>query len=167
MNAASTQGQIAKHLIDDNIHMTVATADADGTPWVSPVFFVSDDDYDLYWTSWKNARHSQNIRSNPKAGIVIYEAEASRPVQAVYIAATVVEITEPAEVAAAIEVMRGRPQPERWMINSFEDVSGDGPWRIYRAHPRTIEVRSEAEDGGLPIVTREPADFRCSAGRSD
>ena len=32
----------ARNVIDANNYMVLATADADGRPWVSPVYFTSD-----------------------------------------------------------------------------------------------------------------------------
>jgi nitroimidazol reductase NimA-like FMN-containing flavoprotein (pyridoxamine 5'-phosphate oxidase superfamily) len=151
--------QRAKHLIEDVDHMMLATADPSGKPWVSPVFFVPDPDgYDLYWTSWKDAKHSQNIRGNAQVGIAIYETEPRT--DAVYIAARAVELDDPDEVRHGIEVMARREQPDRWVIKDSSNVTGEGPWRIYRASPETIDVRADAEAGGLPIVTRQRADFR-------
>jgi nitroimidazol reductase NimA-like FMN-containing flavoprotein (pyridoxamine 5'-phosphate oxidase superfamily) len=159
MNARPTPLARAKHLIDDVDHMTIATTDASGNPWVSPVFFVPDpEQYDLYWTSWKEARHSKNIRNNPHVAIVVYETQ---PVpDALYITAEAVELTNPDEIAHAMEVMARRRQPDRWVIKGISNVTGDGPWRIYRARPQTVAVRADAETGGLPIVTRQQADLR-------
>lgn len=71
-----------------------------------------------------------------------------------------VELATPAELQHAIGVMARKPQPARWSIDGLDDVVGDGPWRIYRAHPLTIEVRSQATRRGKPVARREPADFR-------
>lgn len=147
----------ARALIDRNLHMTLATADAVGTPWVSPVLYVPDDEYDLYWVSDEEARHSENIRINPVVAITIFETQ---PVAAVYIAADAREINDPDEARRAIRVLERRSQPEKWVTQELADVIGNGPWRIYRATPKTIEVRKEIEKKNKPVVVREPADFR-------
>jgi nitroimidazol reductase NimA-like FMN-containing flavoprotein (pyridoxamine 5'-phosphate oxidase superfamily) len=159
MDTHRTPQQRAKHLLVDVEHMTIATTDPSGIPWVSPVFFVPDPaQYDLHWTSWREARHSENIRNNPNVAIVVYETQPGT--DAVYITAEALELTERSEIEHGIEVMARQPQPDRWMIKDISDVTGEGSWRIYRASLRTIEVRADAEAGGLPIVTRQPADFR-------
>ncbi len=139
--------------------MTLATACADGAPWISPVFYVPDDAYNLHWVSWKEARHSENIRARGEVSIVIY---AKEPVDAVYLTADAIELVTDEEARAGTEVMRRRPQQERWTIRALTDVIDEGPWRIYRAVPRSIEVRKEVQIAGLDCVTREPADFRQS-----
>jgi len=140
----------------------VATVDANGMPWVSPVFYVPDENYDLYWTSEKTARHSENIRNTGAAAIVIYEAESAKPVDAVYMSAESAELTDPEDVERGIEVMARKPQPDKWLIESVDDVTGIGPWRIYRARPTAIEVRADAVKKGKAVVRRESADFRMS-----
>jgi nitroimidazol reductase NimA-like FMN-containing flavoprotein (pyridoxamine 5'-phosphate oxidase superfamily) len=136
--------------------MIIATADAHGAPWASPVFYVPAENYDLYWTSEKTSRHSENIRSTGAAAIVIYEAERGKPVDAVYISAESTELADPEDVKRGIEVMARKPQPDKWLIESVDDVTGDGPWRIYRAHPTTIEVRADAVEKGKAVVAESP-----------
>jgi hypothetical protein len=158
-----TPQQRARRLIDENQNMVLATADPEGIPWISPVFFVPDENYNLYWTSEKTARHSENIRCTGATAIVIFDAEPGKPVDAVYMSCESDELTDPVEIHRAIAVLSRKPQPEKWSIDSVEDVSGDGPWRIYRARPTTIEVRASAVAGGRPVARRQPADFRAGA----
>jgi nitroimidazol reductase NimA-like FMN-containing flavoprotein (pyridoxamine 5'-phosphate oxidase superfamily) len=138
--------------------MTLATADGSGKPWVSPVFFVPDDAYDLYWVSAKSARHSANVRDNPSVALVVYATEPD--VDAVYMAAHAEELNESGEVERGIEVVARREQPPQWRINGIADVTDAGPWRIYRAAVDKIEVRRPGEEGGKAVVGRELADFR-------
>ena len=111
-----TASETAKRLIDGNSNMVLATADPAGVPWVSPVFYVADGDYDLYWTSDPDARHSANVRSNAHVAIVIFKTD---PVDAVYISARAVEINDIAEVTKAVEIMHAKQQPERWVIDDI------------------------------------------------
>src|ERR1017187_10571739 len=97
--------QRAKQLIETKTNMTLATSNSSGVPWVSPVFYVPDDRYDLCWTSWIEARHSENVRNNPAVAIVIYHSVPKEPVDAVYIAAQAVELNDPDEVARSMEIM--------------------------------------------------------------
>jgi nitroimidazol reductase NimA-like FMN-containing flavoprotein (pyridoxamine 5'-phosphate oxidase superfamily) len=153
-----TPGERARRLIDQNSHMVIATTDLEGTPWVSPVFYVADDSYDLYWTSAAAARHSANIRESGAVAIVIFETEPE--VDAVYLAGHAVELEEPDDVRMGIEIMGRKLQPERWQIEGTDDVTGEGPWRVYRAHPTTVEVREDGIEKGKAVAGREPADSR-------
>ncbi len=66
----------AKEIIENNIYCTVATSTKDGKPWISPVFFGYDENYNIYWVSDKNAKHSELIRNNPSVAIVIFNSQA-------------------------------------------------------------------------------------------
>jgi nitroimidazol reductase NimA-like FMN-containing flavoprotein (pyridoxamine 5'-phosphate oxidase superfamily) len=145
----------ARSLIDRNQHMIIGTADLTGTPWTSPVFYVCDTDGALYWVSDQAARHSHNIRANPAIAIVIYEP---KPADAVYITARAVELDDEAAIRHAMNVLRRKPQPDRWVVQEVADVVGDNPWRIYRAEPGLIEIRAETTKNGKPVVIREPVD---------
>jgi hypothetical protein len=61
-------------LIKASPYMVLATADADGTPWVSPVWFATDDGRAFYWVSDPNTRHSRNIAVRPEIAIVIFDS---------------------------------------------------------------------------------------------
>jgi predicted pyridoxine 5'-phosphate oxidase superfamily flavin-nucleotide-binding protein len=52
---------IARRLIEANMYMTIATADGDGRPWVSPVWFAAASDTEFLWVSAPDARHSRNL----------------------------------------------------------------------------------------------------------
>lgn len=137
--------------------MTIATADDAGRPWVSPVFYSVDDDRALYWVSDKDALHSANIRYRPDVAIVIYADEGN--VDAVYIHARATELDAEAEVLFGINVMASRDQGDKWKIDDVTEVTGDGPWRIYKAIRKRTQVRVERTKQGKPVVEREDADF--------
>jgi uncharacterized protein YhbP (UPF0306 family) len=151
-------GDRARSLMERADLMTLATSDEAGVPWVSPVFYVPDDAYNLFWVSAKDARHSENIQARATVAIVIYSTEPE--VDAVYLSAEAEEIAEEDDAQTGAEIMRRKPQPEKWIISVIADVIGDGPLRIYKALPTSIEVRREVRVDGKAVVTREPADFR-------
>jgi nitroimidazol reductase NimA-like FMN-containing flavoprotein (pyridoxamine 5'-phosphate oxidase superfamily) len=148
----------ARRLIDAGRHMTIATTDGAGRPWASPVFYCVDDDRALYWVSDKDALHSSNVRNQPDVAIVIYET-GERSVDAVHIQATVTELNDKTEALLGIDVMASRDQGDKWKIDDVSEVTGDGPWRIYRANRKQTQVRAERMKQGKPVVGRENADF--------
>jgi nitroimidazol reductase NimA-like FMN-containing flavoprotein (pyridoxamine 5'-phosphate oxidase superfamily) len=148
----------ARYIIEHNVHMIVATSGSDGMPWVSPVFFVCDEDHALYWVSSKHARHSDNIRQRAQVGIVILDPSPDRDVDAVFFDALAEELDDQQAIEHAIAVLRGRPQPVKSTTERVEDVTGDAAWRIYRAVPQEITRRADAEDpaSGQAITVRRP-----------
>ncbi len=90
---AATPQQRARWLIVGAKHMTIATADEGGQPWVSPVFYAHDDEHNLYWVSDRDARHSALVRGRAEIAIVIHDT-AYGAIDAVYITATAVELND-------------------------------------------------------------------------
>ena len=64
----------ARAIIDEGVFMTLATADADGLPWASPVWYAPDGYSELLWVSDPRARHSRNIAVRPEIAIVIFDS---------------------------------------------------------------------------------------------
>lgn len=64
----------AKKVIKEVLYATVATVTAEGQPWNSPVYTSYDEHYNFYWVSWKENDHSQNVRANGRAYLVIFDS---------------------------------------------------------------------------------------------
>ncbi len=155
---------ISKSLIENSHHMVVATADTEGKPWVSPVFYMYDESFTLYWVSDKSALHSKNIRSNPRIAISIFgpaPPENKSKIYGVYIDAEAVELTDEVDISRAAKIIQQRVQPDKFMIKSLSDVTGNAAWRIYKAVPKEISKRQDAIDGasGQTISVREKVIF--------
>jgi hypothetical protein len=125
---------LAHRIIDAERYMTLATADADGRPWASPVYFAASDDHtDFYWISSPEATHSRNIAVRPEVSIVIFDSGI--PVgegQAVYIAATVARL-DGADVEQGLTVYPGPPERCGDFRTSPDRLQAPGPYRLYRA----------------------------------
>jgi hypothetical protein len=66
-------GAIVKAIIDTNLYMTLGTADEDGRPWVSPVYYASEGYAVFYWVSSPEATHSRNLAARPEVCIGVFE----------------------------------------------------------------------------------------------
>jgi nitroimidazol reductase NimA-like FMN-containing flavoprotein (pyridoxamine 5'-phosphate oxidase superfamily) len=123
----------AREIIDANLYMTLATADGDGRPWATPVWYAHQGYTDFFWVSRPGARHSRNLASRPELGIVIFDSTVPEgEAQAVYVEALAQEVGG-AERERGIAVVSRRSQAHgaaRW---SVADVTGPAPFRLYRA----------------------------------
>lgn len=54
--------------------LALATVDEAGNPQAAPLFYISDDDLNLYWLSSPNSRHSLNLAANKQVAATIYPA---------------------------------------------------------------------------------------------
>lgn len=118
--------------------MVVATSH-ENVPWISPVFFVHDDNYNLYWVSYTEARHSQNVQANNQVAISIFNSQAPEgDGDGVYFECTAEALVDSGEIAKAIDLWNKKVTGEVFKINSQDEVTGSGAWRIYKATPKTI-----------------------------
>jgi pyridoxine/pyridoxamine 5'-phosphate oxidase len=141
---------IARRLIETNMYMTIATADGDGRPWVSPVWFAPASETQFLWVSAPDARHSRNLAVRPEVAIVIFDSTV--PVgraEALYLEA-VAEQVEDEGIDEPIEVYSRRSQACGARPWTPRDVLAPEPFRLYRA---TAGARSvlQADDRRLPL----------------
>jgi hypothetical protein len=66
----------ARAVLDQTCYAVLATADADGTPWATPVWFAHDDLDCFYWLSWPGSRHSQLIEQRPAIAVTVFDTHA-------------------------------------------------------------------------------------------
>jgi nitroimidazol reductase NimA-like FMN-containing flavoprotein (pyridoxamine 5'-phosphate oxidase superfamily) len=95
---------LARAIINSNRYMVLGTADQAGHPWVSPVWFASEDYAHFHWVSSPDARHSRNVAARPEVAIAIFDSTV--PVggaQAVYMSGRTEELTG-TELERGIEV---------------------------------------------------------------
>lgn len=126
-----TASDIARAILDGNSFMTLATADADGVPWATPVWFATEDYRSLYWVSAPDTRHSRNIAVRPEVSIAVYDS-TQRPgdVNAVYLSGTAERVADIEEGIAVYSRESVRAGIGEW---GAARVSGDARLRLYRA----------------------------------
>jgi nitroimidazol reductase NimA-like FMN-containing flavoprotein (pyridoxamine 5'-phosphate oxidase superfamily) len=136
---------VAKKIIDANKYMTLGTGDADGHPWVSPVYFTPDGYTDLYWISRPEARHSRNIAVRPDVSIVVFDSTV--PLfggEAVYVSARAGLVPDD-EVERCTEIYNAR-------LPELRPFRSDQPFRLYRARATEMFVLvSEQGDVRHPV----------------
>jgi nitroimidazol reductase NimA-like FMN-containing flavoprotein (pyridoxamine 5'-phosphate oxidase superfamily) len=98
---------VARRVIDSNQFMTIGTADDEGAPWVSPVWYAPVEYREFFWVSDPEARHSSNIAARPRVAIVIFDSHEAGGWEAVYLSATASEVTG-ADLERGIELYNRR-----------------------------------------------------------
>ena len=122
----------ARGLLDGNRYLTLGTVSADGRPWVSPVYFSWAGDWEFFWMSAADADHSLNLAARAAVSIAVFDSSVPP-----YHGRAVYAVGEGREVPAD-EVdgsLAYYPGPEERGGSAIgrEDVTGDSPWRLYRA----------------------------------
>lgn len=154
--------QQAKKIISENIYMVIASASAEAKPWITPVFFAYDDQYNLFWVSHKDSRHSTLIRSNPQVAVVIFDSKVPEgKADAVYVEATADELTNEAEIKYATDVLSARVTKDEFKVKRIEDVTNEGLWRVYKAVPQKVYKLAEGKYiNGQYVDTRTEVDLK-------
>lgn len=122
----------ARALIDANRYVTLGTADADGTPWVSPVYFATADYAEFYWMSATDARHSRNIAERPQVSFVIFDSQVP-PYhgRAVYLSG-IAAVLDGRDLDRGLGIYPG-PATRDAVGIELADVIEPSPYRLYRA----------------------------------
>jgi hypothetical protein len=150
--------ELARTIIDSNRYMALGTADANGHPWVSPVWFASEDYKHFHWVSSPEARHSRNVAARPEVAIAIFDSTV--PVggaQAVYMSGRADELTE-TELERGIEVFGRLSEMDvgrRW---GLDDVQPPSLFRLYRAtvSEHYVLIAGSDPELGTDVERREP-----------
>lgn len=121
----------ARAVIDANLYLTLSTADPDGHPWTSPVYFAPVDDGGFCWLSGTDSRHSRNLTVRPQVSVVFDSTVAPYHGRAVY------AVGEARELAGAgIERAPDaypRPGGAGIIRVTRDEVTAPPPYRLYRA----------------------------------
>lgn len=128
----------ARKIISANRYMTLATS-SDGSPWAAPVAYVIDSEFNFYWYSESQARHSQHIAQSATVAVAIFDSTApSDEVDGLQIEGVASEVPEQdLERIMNLYYERSFPDPEvraRWQ-KVKSDFMGDSSQRFYRFTP--------------------------------
>ncbi len=74
-----------KEILSKNLIGALATINADGTPWATPLHVFADDG-NVYWFSALERQHSGNIEHNPRVSLALYDGDTTDGLKGVYIA---------------------------------------------------------------------------------
>jgi hypothetical protein len=144
--------EIARAIIDGNLYMPIATSDATGAPWVSPVYYAPVGYREFLWVSAPDSKHSQNVRSRAGVAIVIFDSTAPISTgQGVYMSATARELSAD-EVDERIEVFSRRSVGHGGRPFSADDVTSPSAFRLYTATADAHFVLETDRDRRVPVT---------------
>lgn len=137
----------AAQIIDQILYITIASVTPQGEPWNSPVYSAFDKDLNFYWCSDKNGQHSQNVRHNGKAFLVIYDSTVPEGQgEGVYLQVDVTELTEADQIQYGYQTLQARKNKQP-ADDAWQKFTGDGVRRIYQAKPTRAWMNDAEMDG--------------------
>lgn len=136
----------ARGIVDASRYLVLATADAEGRPWSTPVYFAHVEYREFFWVSAPDVTHSRNIAVRPEVGIAVFDSSAGIGTgQGVYMSARAAELVDRAASESALEVFSRRSLGHGCRVWTLDDVRGDSGMRLYRAVAGTHSML--AKDG--------------------
>ncbi|MFK4835601.1 pyridoxamine 5'-phosphate oxidase family protein [Microbacterium sp. ZW T2_14] len=142
---------VARRIIDENSYATLATADADGRPWATPVWFAERALREYVWVSRTTRRHSQNVAQRAEIALVVFDSTVEvGSANAVYVEAAAAQVTDDA-LAAALAVFNAKCEASGLPTWDISKVSADAPHRLYLATASQVWVIDEHENR-VPVL---------------
>lgn len=123
----------ARELLEVNAYVVLATADADGTPWATPVWFAPDGLDRLYWASWPGSRHSQLVEHRPRIALSIFDSHAAPNDGAALYATAHARRCPQDQVEEALRVFNERATTQGVAPFALDRVTGEARLRLYVA----------------------------------
>lgn len=133
-----------------NAYLTLASADAEGRPWATPVWFAADGLDSFCWVSKPGSRHSLNIAVRPEVALVVFDSGV--PVgsaSALYVEAVAAEVA-PADLGPVLAPYNRRCGTQGLPPWSPDRLSGAGRFRLYRARVQRLFTLDE-HDERVPV----------------
>lgn len=121
--------------------MQLATS-AGNKPWVCNVYFLADDNHNLYWASLPTRRHSQEIENNPDvACAVVVKNIIGESVIGVQIEGSA-EMLKPSDAIRELaQNYASKFKRDQQWVEDF--VSGKTEHRLYKLTPSAIYLFDE------------------------
>lgn len=124
--------------------MQLATS-SNAQPWVCNVYYVTDEELNMYWLSFPSRRHSRELAKNPKAAITI-AVKTEQPVIGVQAAGEAKLITEQETVREIAARYVDKHGIGKEFYTNF--LSGKNKHSLYRFKPKTFVLFDEVHFPG-------------------
>ena len=113
--------------------MQLATI-SDGQPWCCSVYYVIDENLNLYWASWPTRRHSQEIKRNNKVAAAIpVEFTNGEKVIGIQVEGTAEEVSASPAIRKITEDYAGKFGRSAEWVDNF--TAGKTKHKLYKLTP--------------------------------
>lgn len=124
-----------------------------GQPWICTVFFVVDDQQNLYWLSAPGRRHSQEIANNAKIAIAV-PVKFDWPVVGIQAEGVATIVQDDDEVKRVMDKYVTKYGKGQDFYNNF--VKGTNQHQLYKFTPKTYVLFDEVNFSGDPRQEWQP-----------
>jgi len=136
-------------------HIAVlATATKDGKPYAATVYYATDSKLNVFFVTKDRTQKSRILTENPRAAVVVYEADTQTTVQ---ISGNVSVVDNPEMLAKALRMMSGYSKETAGTEETPIEKLNSGNYLLYKISPESIRMgefkygpRNQLFDVGLP-----------------
>jgi len=122
----------ARDILRVNRYLTLGTADAEGRPWTTPVYFSPAGLREFFWVSLVDAAHSRHLAARPQMSLVVFDSTVpAYSGRAVYAAGSAGELAG-RELDRGLQIYPGSAERGGGPL-TVADVTAPSPYRLYRA----------------------------------
>lgn len=136
--------QIVKEYIPRQRMMQIATVRGD-QPWICTVYFVQDDQLNLYWLSLPERRHSQEIATHNKVAVTV-PLKTDKPVMGLQATGVANAVSDIEEIERVMRVYVQKYGSGKDFYDNF--IAGENHHALYRFTPDTIVLFDEVHFKG-------------------
>ncbi len=119
--------------------MQVATVNH-GKPWICSVYYVTDDQQNLYWLSLPSRRHSSDIAADNTIAIAV-AVKSDKPVIGIQAEGKAVVVNDPAQIQKIMKQYTERYNAGKDFYDNF--IAGNNQHLLYKFTPQTYVLFDE------------------------
>lgn len=146
-------------ILHDTSFLVLATADADGNPWATPVWFAPDGLDRLYWLSWPGSRHSQLIAERAEVALTVFDSTVEPNQGTAFYATALARQCADEDLDDGLSIVNRRCVAQGLGEFTRERTTGDSRLRLYVAEILEAWVLDQDADVDqrAPVPRRPPA----------
>lgn len=149
---------MAREIIENNQYVSLGTTNAKGDPWISPVVYAFDGDWNFYFSSLPDSRHCSNIRENNKTAMAIFDSHQNTGEGAgLQIEGVTRELKGQENLKAAVILFQRKypygkhPSPGKISKLIKKAVSKRNMYKFYKITPITVWMNNPNTDIDLRV----------------
>lgn len=150
--------KLSRDIIESNQYMVIGTVDAAGKPWVSPVVYAHDKEWNFYFVSIPSSRHGKNIGKQGKVAVAIFDSR-QRSGEGVGVQLdAVAEMLPLSESVSAARVYFTRKYPygkiRQVFLLAFKRLIERKLYRFYKVTPKKVYLNDPNADTDVRVEVK-------------
>jgi uncharacterized protein YhbP (UPF0306 family) len=130
---------LIKKYLSQSRMMQISTVDSN-QPWICTVYYVEDEDLNLYWLSHPTRRHSKEIEKHNKVAIAV-PVKFDKPVTGIQVEGSVNVVNDADQIAKVTEKYVSRHNSGKDFYDLF--IAGKNQHFMYKFTPKKYKLFDE------------------------